>query len=351
VSDRELSLHAKILGGNEDAYRVARMIEGLLMAQVALVVDRFGVADLLAAGPRTAEELARDVGADADALGRVLAAASVYRLVRRDDAGRYALTSTGELFRTDSETSASGLAGGFLGPGFWATGSGIAEVVRGKKVDPAAPGGVYEFFGQHPEEAVWFARAMGRITRTLVGELAASGFRPLASGRIVDVGGSRGTLLAHLLRTDPESTGILFDRKEALAEAPAFLASAGVADRAELVPGSFMAGVPSGGDLYVLSQVLHNWDDERARVIVGHCHRASRPGGSLMVIEYVLPEGPEPSLAHLMDLIMLTSLAGRERTRDQLAALMGSCGYALVRDTPMDRILPWRVLEFQHKPG
>ena len=118
MSDQELSLHAKMLGGTEEAYRVARMIEGLLMAQVAMVVDRFGVPDLLAAGPRTAEELAQDVGADADALGRVLAAASVYRLVRRDDAGRYALTSTGDLFRTDSETSARGLAGGFLGPGF-----------------------------------------------------------------------------------------------------------------------------------------------------------------------------------------------------------------------------------------
>ena len=180
---------------------------------------------------------------------------------------------------------------------------------------------------------------------------SASGFRPLASGRIVDVGGSRGTLLAHLLRTDPESTGILFDRKEALAEAPGFLASAGVADRAELVPGSFMEGVPAGGDLYVLSRILHNWDDERARAIVGHCHRASRPVGQHVLDHHQGTAGPEPSLVHLMDLIMLTSLAGRERTGDQLAALMGSCGYALVRDTPMDRILPWRILEFQHKPN
>jgi len=70
-----------------------------------------------------------------------------------------------------------------------------------------------------------------------------------------------------------------------------------------------------------------------------------------MVIEYVLPDGPEPSLTHLMDLIMLTTLAGRERTCDQLAALMGSCGYALVRNRPMDQILPWRILEFQHNPN
>ena len=351
MSDQEMSLHAAILGGGEEGYRVGRMIEGLLMAQVALALDRFGVPDLLAAGPRAPEELAWDVGGSADAMGRVLAAASVYRLVRRDAAGRYTLTSTGELFRTDSETSAKGLAAGFLGPPLWAMGAGMIEVMQGKKIDPAAPGGMYEQYGQHPEEAMWFARAMGRITGTLVGELAASGFRPLASGRIVDVGGSRGTLLAYLLRTDPESTGILFDRREALAEAPGFLASAGVADRAELVPGSFMEGVPAGGDLYVLSQVLHNWDDERVRAIVGNCHRASQPGGHLMVIEYVLPDGPEPSLAHLMDLIMLTALGGRERTRDQLAALLGPCGYTLVRDTPMDRILPWRILEFQHRPN
>ena len=180
---------------------------------------------------------------------------------------------------------------------------------------------------------------------------SASGFRSLASGGIVDVGGSRGTLLAHLLRTDPESTGILFDRKEALAEAPGFLASAGVADRAELVPGSFMEGVPAGGDLYVLSQVLHNWDDERVRAIVGHCHRASRPGGSLIVIEYVLPDGPEPSLVHLMDLIMLSALGGRERTSGQHAALLASCGYTLVRNTPLDKVLPWRILEFEHQPS
>jgi O-methyltransferase len=345
-----MSLHRTMLGGGEDADQIALMLEGLLMAQVALALARFGVPDLMAGGPRTATELAAEVGADADALGRVLAAASVYRLVRRDADGRYALTGAGELLRS-GEGSARNLAAGFLGAPMWATGGDIAEVVRGKKVDPAAPGGVYEYYGRYPEEARWFAGAMGRITGTMVGELALSGFRPLGSGRIVDVGGSRGTLLAHLLRGDPESTGVLTDRAEALAAAPEFLARAGVADRTELVAGNFMQEVPAGGDLYVLSQILHNWDDDRYRVIAGNCHRASRPGGHLMVIEYVLPDGPEPSLAHLMDLIMLTLLGGRERTRAQHEALLGSCGYTLVRDTPLDRVLPWRILEFQHQPA
>jgi predicted O-methyltransferase YrrM len=176
---------------------------------------------------------------------------------------------------------------------------------------------------------------------------AQAGFRPLASGRIIDVGGSRGTLLAYLLGALPTAHGVLMDRAEALAEAPGFLAEAGVADRVELVVGDFLREVPAGGDLYVLSQILHNWDDEHVRTIAGNCHRASRPGGGLMVIDYVLPDGPEPSLAHLMDLIMMMLLGGRERTRAEHEALLGPEGYTLIRDTPLTEVLPWRVLEFE----
>jgi SAM-dependent methyltransferase len=346
-----MSLHAAMFGGGAEGERVARMFEGLLMAEVLMTLDRFGVADVLAARPRTAAELAPEVGASADPLGRLLAAASVYQLVRRDDDGRYALTSAGELLRTDTGSSASGMAAGFLGPPLWAAAGSLAEIVGGKKADPGAPGGIYEFYGRNPDEARRFARAMGQVTGTMVRELASSGFRPLGSGRIVDVGGSRGTLLAHLLRGDPAATGVLFDRAEALAMAPEFLASAGVADRAELVTGDFMQDVPAGGDLYVLSQILHNWDDGPARTIARNCHRASRPGGHLLVIEYVLPDGPELSGTYLLDLIMLTSLGGRERTRAEHEALLGPCGYRLVRDTPLDQVLPWRILEFQHQPG
>ena len=99
----------------------------------------------------------------------------------------------------------------------------------------------------------------------------------------------------------------------------------------------------------MLSQILHNWDDEHVRTIAGNCHRASRPGGGLMVIDYVLPDGPEPSLAHLMDLIMMMLLGGRERTRAEHEALLGPEGYALVRDTPLTEVLPWRVLEFERE--
>jgi predicted O-methyltransferase YrrM len=189
---------------------------------------------------------------------------------------------------------------------------------------------------------------MGLVTGIMVDQLTGARFRPLASGCIVDVGGSRGTLLAYLLRTLPDARGVLMDRGEALAEAPGYLAGAGVGDRVEVVDGDFLREVPSGGDLYVLSQILHNWDDERVRMIVRNCHRAGRPGSGLMVIDWVLPDGPEPSLAHLMDLIMMMTLGGRERTRAEHEALLGPEGYELVRDTPLPGVMPYRVLEFRH---
>ena len=106
-----------------------------------------------------------------------------------------------------------------------------------------------------------------------------------------------------------------------------------------------MREVPEG-DLYVFCNVLHNWDDNNVKRIVGNCHRAGWPGGSLLVIEQVLPPTPEPSIAHLMDLLMLMMLGGRERTREQHASLLGSVGYTFVSDTPVTDVLPWHVLEF-----
>jgi hypothetical protein len=176
-----MTLHADLLGHGEDGQRVSMFLEGLLMAQVALVIARLGVPDLMAAGPRPVADLAAEAGADPDALGRVLAAAAVYGLVRRDDTGRYSLTGTGELFRTDVEGSARSLAAGFLGPPMWLVGSNIEDVVATGKVNPAGPGGLHEYYGRHPGEARWFGRAMSRVTATMVTELEASGFRPLAS--------------------------------------------------------------------------------------------------------------------------------------------------------------------------
>ncbi len=341
----ELSLYGTLLG--EPGSQVGRLLEGMLTCQVAAALARLGVPDALAGAPRTADEIAPQVGAAAGALHRLLAAAAAYGLVSQDGEGRFALTADGAVLRSDVDGSFRALAIGFFGPPMWASFGRIVDVVRNPEpVNPAGPGGVFEYYAEHPEDAVWFAQGMGQATAVLVSQLAKTGFRPLAGGRIVEVGGSRGTLLSYLLQAVPDATGVLLDRPEALAAAPDYLAAAGVAGRVELVPGDFLREVPPG-DLHVLCHTLHNWDDEHVRTIIGNCARASHPGGGLMVIDQLLPDGPEPSLAHLMDLIMMLALGGRERTRAEHETLIGPAGYTLVRETPVTDVLPWRVLEFE----
>jgi orsellinic acid C2-O-methyltransferase len=143
--------------------------------------------------------------------------------------------------------------------------------------------------------------------------------------------------------------GVLLDRAEALALAPAVLAKAAVEDRTEIVAGDFMTEVPDG-DLHVLCHVLHDWDDDIALQIVRNCYRASRPGGGLVVVEYLLPTPPGPSLSYLMDILMMTVEAGRERSCGEFQALMSSAGYQFSREVPVTspgRTLPQRVLEFR----
>lgn len=341
----ELSLFGAMLG--QPGGQLGRLLEGMFTAQVTAALTRLGVPDQLAGGPLTAAELAPRVAAPADGLARMLTAAAAYGLVSQDGAGRYSLTPVGAPLRADVAESAQDFAVGFLAPPMWASIGRLAEVVRNPEpVNPAAPGGVYAYYAEHPDESAYFIRAMGRTTEILVSQLAKIDFRPLTAGRIVDVGGSRGTLLAYLLQVLPTASGVLLDRAEALAAAPGYLAGTGMAGRVELVTGDFLREVPEG-DVHVLCQVLHNWDDEHVRTIVGNCHAASHPGGGLILIECVLPDDPEPSLAHLMDLIMMLVVGGRERTRAGHEAIIGSAGYHLVRDTPVTDVLPWRVLEFE----
>ena len=318
-----------------------------MTSQVTSALARLGVPDQLAGGPLAVDELATRAGAAAGPLRRLLAAAAAYGLVSQDTAGRYTLTPDGELLRSDVDGSARALAIGFFGPPIWASFGRTADVVQDPvPVNPAAPGGVFAYYAAHPEEAAWFAQGMGRATRH-PGVRAGQGRVP-ATGR----GPHRGRRWRPGHPTRLPAPGRPGCHRGAAGPAGSagrgagYLAGTGVARRVELVPGDFLRDVPQG-DLHVICHVLHNWADEHARTIIGNCARASQPGGGLMVIDQLLPDGPEPSVAHLMDLIMMMAVGGRERTRAEHEALLGPAGYTLVRDTPLTGVLPWRVLEFE----
>ena len=322
---------------------------GLLNAPIAVALVELGIPGLLADKARTAAEVAAAAGTDPDATGRLLRAGVAVGLATADPGGRFTLTELGSRLAPGS-CSVADNAGFWLIPTMTAMG-GLAEHVRsGRRVNPAAPGGIWDYFGSHPADTARFSRAMGYATARLLAAMTAAGYRPPSARRIVDVGGNRGTMLAWFLEAVPGAAGVLFDRPESLTMAPGVLAAAGVADRTELVPGSFLAEVPDG-DLHVLSQVLHNWDDENVRRIVANCARAARPDGSLVVIEYVLPPVPEPVVGHVMDLLMMVLVGGRERTLEEHRGLIEPAGYTFAAEVflgaPAGQRPPWRLLEFR----
>jgi SAM-dependent methyltransferase len=271
-------------------------------------------------------------------------------LLAADSSGRFTLTEMGNRLEPGTGSLAD-LAGFWMAPIRDAM-AGLADHVRtGRQVNPAAPGGLWDYLGSHPDNAARFSRAMGYVTSRLLAALTAANYRPPPCQRIVDVGGSRGTLLAWFLNAVPGATGVVLDRAESLAAAPDYLSSAGVADRTGLVAGNFLTEVPDG-DLHLLSQVMHNWDDQNVRQIAGNCARAARPGGSLVLIEYAIPPVPEPANGHLQDILMMVLFGGRERTLEEHRKLIEPAGYTFTREvslgaTATGQQAPWHVLEFR----
>jgi hypothetical protein len=166
-------------------------------------------------------------------------------------------------------------------------------------------------------------------------EAAASAYEFSRVASVVDVGGNQGTLLAAILRKHPAVRGVLFDLPHVVSTAKDRLAAAGVEHRCTITGGDFFTAVPPGGDVYILSYVLHDWDDERCVAIMNHCRSAMSDGGKLLIVEAVLPEGDEPFFGKWVDLHMLVMASGRERTLDEYRKLLQAGGFNFTRTIPL----------------
>ena len=150
--------------------------------------------------------------------------------------------------------------------------------------------------------------------------------------RLVDVGGGPAVLLAEILRAAPELSGVLMDNGVVISQARNHLDCSGVGDRAECVPGDFFASVPEGGDAYLLSRVLHDWEDGDAARILATCRSAMQTGVRLLVVEAILPERASDAPAVIrMDLHMLILFGARERTEAEFRNLLDAAGFTVQR--------------------
>ena len=317
------------------AATLRRLLAGFQLSQAISVAATLGIPDLLAHGTQTSEELAAATESHPDALYRLLRALAAAGVLHEDEGRQFALADLGQPLRSDAPDSLHGWAV-FVGrPYYREAWSDLLHSVRtgenafrhGHGVD------VWTYRADHPQESAIFDRAMEALTRGAVASvLEAYDFGRF--GTVVDVGGGNGALLAALLETYPAMHGIVFDQPHVVAAAEALLAARGVADRCEIVGGSFFESVPSGGDAYALKAIVHDWEDDEAIAILHVVRRAAPPGAAILVLEAELGAPNEALLAKLSDVNMLVGPGGRERTEAEYAALFEAAGLAYVGMTP-----------------
>jgi O-methyltransferase domain/Dimerisation domain len=325
---------------------LARLIDGYLTTQLLYVAARLGVADVLADGPRTGREIADAVGADADALTRMLRGLVLEDVLAEDDDGRFALTALGEGLRDNVPGSLRGavLVRGGL---YWSAAAGLlrAATEGGTAFEHVHGERFFDHLAADPDREATFQASMAdRAQREAADVVAAYDFAGLRD--IVDVGGGSGVLLEAILHATPRLRGVLVDRPEAVERARARLAAASLDARCECVVGDFFDSVIPGADAYLLSRVIHDWDDADAQRVLTTCREAMPVGARLILVEAIVPErahdGPD---AIRMDVHMLMLLGARERTEAQFRRLLADAGFELRRVAPTQSPAGLSVLE------
>jgi predicted O-methyltransferase YrrM len=308
------------------------MMYGLVRTQVLHVAASLGLADLLAEKPMDTAALAEATGCHAESLARVLRCLVACEVLSRDADGRYALARLGEPLRSGMMAKAGSV---FYGSGFiWDAWGNLLESVRtGKTAFEIAHGApVFDYLAAHADDlrinTAFMTEMAGRRLDAAVGS-----FTFPESGLVVDVGGGNGVMLASILDSHPGLTGCLFELPEVAAQAERFLADAGLGDRCRVESGSFLEAVPAGGEVYVLSNILHDWDDEHCRRILHNCRRAMEPGAILVIIDAIMPEQQVPFTLAALDLQMMVVLGGKQRTESEFRALLEPAGFRVVRMT------------------
>ena len=315
-------------------------ILGVLIPQASHIAAKLGIADIVAKGPATAEELAAATQSHAPSLRRLLRFLTSLGIFSEDASGKYHQTELSDTLRRDHPQSVRGFAI------FW--GSGLCWKPFGDLATTIATGepafnhvfgtGVFEYLSAHPEDAAIFNDGMTSLSaRDLPLIIAAYDFS--AFNRIVDVGGGAGALLHGILSANPKLRGVLFDLPSVVEGADS-LRSGSLAARCEIVGGDMFQKVPEGADGYLMRAVIHDWNDEDALKILQVCRRAIPAHGKLLLVDSVLKPSNEPDLGRFNDLTMLAMApGGRERSEVEFRDLLQRSGFALTRVIPATGML------------
>ncbi|WP_213289224.1 methyltransferase [Bradyrhizobium sp. sGM-13] len=316
------------------------LITGYMPARVVHVAAELGIADLIATEAKTADTLAREANTAPAPLRRLLRALASIGLVEELDSGQFSLTAAGSQLRSDVPGSMRNVALMFGGERAWKSwGEFLHSVRTGESGTRRVYGvGTFEYLAANPDEAVIFNAAMAENTRRVT-ELLVSTYDFSQFQNMVDIGGGNGTLMAAILAANAGARGAVFDLPSGIAQAPQYLADAGVATRCETIAGDFFRSVPEAADAYILKYVIHDWDDAQSVEILSNCRKAMHQTSKVLLIERVMPERMVATPIHqriaMADMNMLAMPGGQERTEQEYRKLLETAGLTLERTTPM----------------
>ncbi len=301
---------------------------GFIASQAVYAFAKLGLSDALADGPHPVGNVALAAGTDPDFTYRLLRTLGAFGVVDETSPGTFRLTEVGELYRNEPGSLAD-LTMMWMET-HYAWFSGLADTVADAQPAFDRIEGItfWDWLGHNDDKTDLFSRAMASIgAQTEHAAVAAYDFSGFET--IVDVAGAHGSLLRATLGANPDSRGVLFDLPHVVESAGPALEEWGVTDRVDVVGGDFFESVPAGGDAYLLRFILHDWNDDQSVEILSSIRRAIPDDGTLLIVENVIPEGNEPHLGKLLDLIMMTILPGGERTSGEFADLLSQAGFHL----------------------
>jgi hypothetical protein len=311
-----------------------QMASAYWISQAIYAAAKFGIADILKDGPKSCREIASAIKADEASLFRLMRVLCMLEVCRANDAGNFELIEFGRPLQ-------SGVSGSLramvltLGELHYQSWGHLCESVQtGHPGFERVYGGkMFEFLEKNSDAGETFNLAMTDFS-AFVSYAVLLSYDFFGIKSIVDVGGGYGKLLTSILDVYPQMQGVLFDLPAVIDAANAQIDSLPCRDRCAAIAGNFLESLPRGADLYLLSGVIHDWDDRGAQLILRNCRNAMRSNGRVLVVECVVPDGSEPSFSKLLDLNMLVMTGGRERTAGEFLDLLSEAGLKLSRIIP-----------------
>lgn len=312
------------------AMQMIQLVGGFQLSQALYVVAKLDIATLLDDGPKTVVDLAAACGAQPEPLGRLIRTLAPIGVFRHLPDGTVETTPLGATLSAKGADSARAATLFWMETHYLPFSELLHNVCTGETAATHYFGQpFFDWIVKDPERAALLSTAMANVTGGLRAGMF-EGYRLPTGAVVADIGGASGSVLVRLLENEPDRRGIVFDVPEVVPDAQRYLEQQGLTDRVEVVAGDFFESVPPA-DVYVLSYILHDWDDDTCRRILGSIKAAAEPGARLVVVEGIVPPGDEPHFTKSIDLVMLAMQGGKERSADEFEQLLSSAGFTLDR--------------------